>query len=410
MAMVGKFKYQGVNAEGKKVEGEIEGKDIRHVKRLLRRQGIRAKDIKAPNPLDIDLGQWMVEKGFAKPFGRQELNRFTKQLAILINAGVPILESMEILAKQERNPTFKIAIKNIVEGIGSGKSLYESMHVQKGFDKLYCALVKAGESAGILDTILNKLSEFMEKQEAIKKKIKSAMTYPTIVVLVGIGVVWGLMVFVVPQFVGMLKESNQEVPAVTQFVIDVSNFFQEYTLLMIPLFVAGFIVFVNYIKTPKGKHQWDRTTMKAPLFGDIIIKGNLASFTRTLATMLSAGVSIIESLEICIETLDNTQIAKDITMVKDAVVKGKSITEPLGRIRYFPPLVNQMMKVGESTGNLDSMLIKVADVFETETEEVIDGMTKMIEPLILVVLGGIIGTVLIAMYLPIFMAAGGAGE
>src|SRR5690606_12361555 len=161
---------------------------------------------------------------------------------------------------------------------------------------------------------------------------------------------------------------------------------------------------------PKGKHQWDRSTMKAPIFGDIIIKGNLASFTRTLATMLSAGVSIIEALEICIETLDNTQIAKDITMVKDAVVKGKSITDPLGRIRYFPPLVNQMMKVGESTGNLDSMLVKVADVFEAETEEVIDGMTKMIEPLILVVLGGIIGTVLIAMYLPIFMAAGGAGE
>ena len=179
---------------------------------------------------------------------------------------------------------------------------------------------------------------------------------------------------------------------------------------MIPLAVAGFIAFVNYIKTTRGKMNWDRTTMKMPLFGDIIIKGNLASFTRTLSTMLTAGVSIIESLDICIETIDNTQMSKDIRMVRDAVVRGKSITEPLARIRYFPPLVNQMMRVGESTGNLDSMLIKVSDVFEQETEEVIEGMTKLIEPLILVVLGGIIGTVLIAMYLPIFMAAGAAGE
>lgn len=405
-----KFKYQGVGADGRKVDGEIEAKDIRHVKRLLRSQGIKAKTIKAPNPLDIDLGVWMAEKGITKPFGKLELNRFTKQLAILINAGVPILESLEILAKQEKNPSFRIAIKGIVDGIGSGKSLYDSMIAQKGFDKLYCSLVKAGEAAGILDSILNKLSEFMEKQEAIKKKIKKALTYPTIVVVIGIAVVWGLMAFVVPQFVDMLKEGNQEIPAVTQFVIDVSNFLKNYSLLLAMVLAALVFMFINYIKTKRGKQNFDKVIMRAPLFGDIIIKGGLASFTRTLATMLSAGVSIIEALDICISTLDNTQMAKDLMMVKDSVVKGKSITEPLGRIKYFPPLVNQMMKVGESTGNLDSMLVKVADVFELETDEKIDTMTSLIEPLILVVLGGIIGTVLVAMYLPIFMSAGGVGD
>jgi len=405
----GKFKYIGMNAEGKKVEGEIDGKDIRHVKRLLRRQGIRAKKVTAPSALDIDLGMLMVDVGLVKPFGRLELNRFTKQLSILINAGVPILECLEILAKQETNTSLKLSIKSIVEEVGSGKALYEGMVAQKGFDRLYCSLVKAGEAAGILDTILNKLCDFMEKTEAIKKKIKKALTYPIIVVLIGIGVTWGLMVFVVPQFVDMLKDSGQEIPTVTQFVIDVSNFLQEYTLLFVPVFGFGFFIFLKYINTKEGKQGWDRFTMKSPIFGGIIIKGNLASFTRTLATMLSAGVDLLESLEVCIETIDNTQIQKDLRQVREAVMKGKSITEPLERIRYFPPLVNQMVKVGESTGNLDEMLVKVADVFEAETEELIDGMTTLIEPMILVGLGGVIGTVLIAMYLPIFMSAGGAG-
>lgn len=401
------WKYVGVNAENRKVEGEIEGRDARHVKRSLRRKGIRVKKLTAPNPLDIDLGVWMVEKGFAKPFSMEDLNRFTKQLTILIDAGVPILESIEILAKQEKVPALRSSLKNIGEMIGQGKSLNEAMLAQKGFNKLYTSLVKAGESAGILDSILAKLSEFMERQAEIKKKVKSALTYPSIVIVIGVAVVWALMVFVVPQFVGMLEESGQEIPAVTRFVIDVSDFFQEYTLLMAPLLFAAFAAFKAYIKTPVGKVNWDRFTMKVPLFGDIIIKGGLSGMFRTLATMLSAGVPLIESLDICIDTMDNTQMAKDLTVVREAVTKGKSITEPLGRIKYFPPLVNQMVKVGESTGNLDEMLIKVADVFEGETNDTIDNLTKLIEPMILVGLGGVIGTVLIAMYLPIFMSAGG---
>ncbi len=406
--MGGKYKYDGLTLEGRKVSGEIEANDTRHAKRLLRRQGIRARKVSAPNPLDIDLGVWMVEKGLAKPFGLVELNRFTKQLSILINAGVPILESLEILGKQEKNSSLRAVIKNIVELIGQGKSLHESMAVQKGFTKLYTSLVKAGEAAGILDIVLLKLTEFMERQEEIRKKIKGAMTYPTIVLVIGIGVTWGLMVFVVPQFVGMLEESGQEIPAVTKFVISVSDFFQEYTVVMALGLFALYVVFLNYIKTKTGKINWDRTLMKAPLIGDIVIKGGLAGLFRTLATMLAAGVPLLDSLDICIETIDNTQMAKDITTVKKSVVRGKSITEPLGRIKYFPAIVNQMVKVGESTGNLDEMLVKIADVFEQETNEVIDNMTKMIEPIILVGLGGVIGTVLVAMYLPIFMSAGGA--
>jgi type IV pilus assembly protein PilC len=402
-----KYKYVGFTAQGKKVESTVEAETERDAKKLLRRQNIRTTKVTAPSFFEADLGQWMVDKGLARPFGRAELMRFTRQLAILINAGVPILECLEILHKQEQNMVLKRVVKNVSMQVEEGKSLYDALSSQQGFDKLYCSLVRAGESAGILDSILNKLAEFLEKQEKLKKQVKSALTYPVIVVFVGVLVIFGLMTFVVPQFVGMLKESNQEIPWVTQTVIDISDFFRNYTLLLIAGLIAGSMFFLNFIKTREGKIAWDRFTMKAPLFGLLIIKGNLGAFTRTLATMLTAGVPIIDSLEICIDTLDNTQIAKDLNKVRQAVIEGKSITEPLSRITYFPPLVTQMMKVGESTGNLDNMLVKVADVFQDEVEELVGNMTKLIEPIILVVLGGMIGFVLIAMYLPIFMSAGG---
>jgi len=334
-----KFKYVGFTAQGKKVESTVEADTERDAKKILRRQNIRATKVVAPSIFEADLGQWMVEKGLARPFGRAELMRFTRQLAILINAGVPILECMEILHKQEQNIVLKRVVKNVSMQVEEGKSLYDALSSQTGFDKLYCSLVRAGESAGILDSILNKLAEFLEKQEKLKKQVKSALTYPVIVVFVGILVIFGLMTFVVPQFVGMLKESNQEIPWVTQTVIDISDFFRNYTLLLIAGLVAGTMFFLNFIKTKEGKTTWDRFTMKVPLFGLLIIKGNLGAFTRTLATMLTAGVPIIDSLEICIDTLDNTQIAKDLKKVRQAVIEGKSITEPLSRIAYFPFLV-----------------------------------------------------------------------
>lgn len=405
-----KFKFTGMREDGKRIESEIEAESLKEVKKLLRRQGIRPSRIIPPSPLELDLAQWMVDKGLSSAFGHKELMRFTRQLSILINAGVPIMECLEILFKQEKNLFFKKTIRGIANQVEGGKSLFDALSQAKGFNKLYCNLVRAGEAAGILDSILVKLADFMEKQDKLRKQVKGALTYPAIVVSIGILVLWGLMTFVVPQFVGLLQETGQEIPAVTQFVIDVSNFFRDYTLLMIPLIIAGFMIFINFIRTREGKFAWDRFLMNAPLFGELVIKANLGSFSRTLSTMLSAGVPIIDALDICIETLDNQQIAKDFGIVRKAVIEGKSITEPLQRIKYFPELVAQMIKVGESTGNLDQMLEKVANVFEEEVEDVVANLTKLIEPLILVVLGGMIAVVLIAMYLPIFMAAGGNTE
>lgn len=402
------YKYEAVDSAGKKLLGQVEASNEKEVRKILRVQGVRVKKITPPSILEFDLGMWMVDKGLASAIGAKELTNFTKQLAIMIGAGVPILQSMEILYRAEKNPSLKLAIKKVAADVGEGKTIAEALQAQKGFDKLYCNLVKAGEAGGILDSILKKLAVHMEKQQKTKAQIKSAMMYPTIVTMVGIGVIWAMMVFVVPQFVGMLKETGQDLPWITQFVIDTSDFFGKYTPIMVPAFFVSVASFVSYIKTPAGKIFWDNLSMRFPLFGKIIIKANLASFSNTLSTLLSAGVALIDALDICIETLDSTVIANDIREVKKKVMEGKTLTEPLAKIDYFPELVTQMIRVGEQTGQIDMMLLRVSEVFEDEVDQLVAGMTKMIEPIIIVVLGGIIAAILVAMYLPMFMSAGAA--
>lgn len=404
---MGNWRYEAISKDGRREAGTVQAGSAKEVRRILRGKGLRPKRVTPPSLLEFDIGEWMVEKGLAAPFGPQELLRFTKQLAIMVNAGVPIIQCLEILYKQQKHPVLKRAIKRIGSDVGEGKTIAEAMKEQKGFDKLYCNLVRAGEAGGILDTILNKLSTHLEKQEKIKSQIKSAMTYPVIVTLVGIGVIWGMMVFVVPQFVSMLTDTGQEIPGITQFVIDTSNFLGEWSMYMVPgALILGFAT-SSFVKTPSGKIIYDNFFMRTPIFGEIIIKGNLASFSRTLSTMLGSGVSLIDALEICIDTIDNGVIGRDLEEVRKKVIEGKSLTDPLERISYFPDMVTQMVRVGEQTGQVDQMLDKVSDVFEDEVNALIETMTKMVEPLIIVVLGGIIATILIAMYLPMFMSAGG---
>jgi len=405
---MGNWRYEGFDKDGKKVEGSLDASSDKEVRRLLRTRGVRPKKIIAPSLLEFDIGEWLVAKGFAQAFGFKELARFTKNLSTMIEAGVPIIASLEILYKSEKNPSLKRSIKNIARDVEEGKTIAEALSRQKGFDKLYCNLVKAGEAGGILDKILIKLTEHMEKIMKTRAAIKSALTYPVIVVIVGVAVIWGLLVFVVPQFVDMLANTGQEPPWVTQAVVNSSEIIGEYTPMAIPIVIISIVLLSAYIKTSTGKLIYDKVTMNIPIFGSIIIKGNLSTFARTLSTMLSSGVSLIDSLDIVIETVDNKVISKDLTMVKNKVIEGKTLTEPLETIRYFPEMVAQMIKVGEQTGRIDQMLERVADVFEEEVSALVGEMTKMIEPLIIVVLGGIVAFILVAMYLPIFMSAGGA--
>jgi type IV pilus assembly protein PilC len=403
---MGAWSYEGVNRAGKKVIAKVEASNEREARKLLRGQGIRVRRLSAPSILEFDLGAWAIDKGFGTPFGAKELMNFTKQLSIMINAGVPILQCLEILHKQQTNIMLKKAIKTITVEVGEGKTLADAMETQVGFDKLFCNLIRAGETGGILDEILDKLADHLEKQEKTKKQIKSALTYPSIVIVVGVVVIYGMMVFVVPQFTDMLADTGQEMPAITKFVIDTSDFLSKYTVYLVPGAIMLLIFLKAWFKTESGKPVFDVLTMNLPIFGGVVIKGNLSSFTRTLATMITSGVSLIDSLTISIDTVENTIISKDLNKMKKAVTEGKTLTEELAKIGYFPDMVTQMIRVGESTGNLDQMLLKIADVFEEEVANLIEQATKLIEPIILVVLGGAVAVILLAMYLPMFMSAG----
>ena len=403
------FKYEAITKEGKKLSGEMEAQDLTEVKKMLRREGARATKIQAPTLLDIDLNEFLLSLMGAKTYGQKDLARFMGQLATLIDAGVPILQSLEILYKQEKSPGLKKAVKSVAKYVNEGKSLQDAMTLTGAFDRLICYMVKAGETAGILDTVLVRLTTFLEKKEAIKKKVKGALTYPAILVVVGIGVLMFLLTFVIPQFVDMITGSGQKVPWITQMVMDLSDFFQKYFMGMFVV-MAGFVIgLIAYIKTVKCKENFDRTMLQLPLFKDLAIKSNLATFTQTLSTLISSGIPILDALDICAETMDNRIIAADIAKVRNSVAGGKTITEPLKRIAYFPPLVAQMIEVGEGTGKLDTMLEKVAKIFEIEVEGAIQMLTTLIEPIILVILGGAIAAVMVAMYLPIFMSAGTGG-
>ncbi len=399
------YNYEGIDAQGKRVSGEIDASSEKEVRKTLHGQRIRTTKVSLPFS-EIDLEKWLEKFGIYPKFEPKVLLNFTKQLSIMINSGIPVMQALDILQKAERNHLMKKTVRYLVTAIGEGKTIAEAMLTQKGFDKTYCSLVKAGETGGMLDGILKKLATHMEKQAKLKSQIKSSLMYPTLVVIIGLGVIWGMMVFMIPVFVGMLKENNTEIPAITQFVMDLSAFFINYTIYLLPAIIIGFIMFSSYIKTKEGKIFWDKTTMKLPVFGMIIIKGNLASFSSTLGTLLSSGVSLLDGLDICIEAMDNVVMANDIREVKKKIIEGQTLGEPLSKIEYFPRLVTQMVQVGEQTGQLDDMLNKIAQVFEDELDILISDMTKMIEPLIIVCLGGAIGAMLVAMYLPMFKAAG----
>ncbi len=400
------FRWEGLNAAKEREKGMIEADSMADARRMLKARGIRIKKIDPPSILDMDLNQMLVDAGIMKPFGAKEIMNFTKQLSTMIGAGVPIMMALEIINKSEKNPVLKNTIGKVAREVSEGKTLAESLAAQKGFDKLYCNLVKAGEVSGILDGILKKLSIHLEKHEKTKAQIKGAMTYPAIVVTVGIAVVWGLMTYVVPQFVSMFADSGKELPAITIFVVNVSKYCEQNSLKMIGSAIACGVAFKSWKDTPFGSRMMDIFTMKLPGFGEVVIKGNLNTFARTLATLLAAGVSLVDALDICIEVIENEIIAADIKMVRDAVVQGKTLTEPLAKIDYFPDMVTQMIKVGEQTGSIDQMLEKISDVFEDEVNEAVGNATKLIEPMILVGLGGAVAVILVAVYLPMFKGAG----
>jgi type IV pilus assembly protein PilC len=395
------FKYEGQKKNGEKAKGQVSLPTEGEVRIFLRQQGIRPTKIEAESLFNKDItlfgGQSVKDT---------EIAVMTRQLSVMIGSGVPLLQAFDILSQGEKNPALKKALQQVQEAISGGSPLWEAMSRQKGvFNHLYIYLVRAGETGGALDLILNRLAKYLDDNVRLVRMVKGAMVYPAAVLVVGFGVTFGLLVFIVPQFEAMITSSGGKLPALTKLVIDISRFCSQYSLVIVGAVVGGTVGFMKFKKSEQGKKKWDRFMLSVPLFGDLVVKSATARFSRTLGTMLSSGVNLIDAIEICKMTMDNSVIEEALAKVKEEISSGKTIALPLAQAKIFPSMVIQMINVGENTGTLDQMLMKIADFYEAEVEAVVSGLSKLIEPVVLVLLGGIVAFILIAMYLPVFNIA-----
>jgi type IV pilus assembly protein PilC len=395
------FIYSGVDRAGKVVSGKVEGASEGDVRVQLRNMGIRPKRIAS--------GRGEVAGGTsAARASLVEVLAFIRQLQVLISSGVPLVQSLEILSEQSPSKILKLVALSMKDRVASGSYFWETMAgFPLVFPKLGIALVRAGEASGSLDIMLKRLTRYLEDTDRLQRSVRSAMLYPILVILVGIVVVAGLLVFVIPKFEEMLTSTGKELPLPTQIVMNLSHFLVDhFVVILAVIFTSGFVL-MNYFRSKEGKAFRDRVLFKAPLFGSLMQKAGVARFSRTMTTLLASGVSLLDAIDICKNTVENAVLEDAISGIRVEVEGGKTLGSVIERVGVFPKMAVQMISVGESTGALDRMLEKVADFYEMEVETSIAGLTKLIEPLVLVVLGGTVGGILIAMYLPIFQMAGG---
>ena len=397
--------WTGVNRKGKKKKGEMEAESENFVRLTLRRQGIEPTKIK-PKPKDL-----FANVKFLQPkVTEKDIVVMTRQFATMIDAGLPLVQCLEILSSQQDNRTFKRILKNIKEDVEEGSTFADALKQHPDvFDDLFVNLVAAGEIGGILDIILNRLAAYIEKASKLKKKVKGAMTYPIVVMVIAVMVVAVILVFVIPVFQAMFADFGKALPLPTQIVVAMSEFLQNYILYIIVGFVLLIFAFRRFYKTGKGRALVDKLVLKLPVFGMLIRKVAVAKFTRTLGTMISSGVPILDSLDIVAATAGNMTIEEAIRETRRSISEGRTIAEPLADSEVFPSMVVQMISVGEATGALDTMLSKIADFYDDEVDAAVDALTAMLEPFMMVFLGGTIGGLVISMYLPIFQMAGAMG-
>jgi len=393
------YSWEGKNRTGRVVKGTMEAKSIDAVYSQLNSQLI--------TPIKVVETKEKKSKG---GIPTKDKVVFTRQFSTMIDAGLPLVQSLEILASQQPNKVFKDVLYQIKSDVEQGSTLSEALKKHpKVFDDLYVSLVAAGEMGGMLDQILNRLASYMEKSEKLVKRVKGAMTYPAVVIGIAIVVVAVILIFVIPVFQKMFADFGGELPAPTQFVINLSNALKKYGIFMAMGIFALFTMIKKYYGTPGGRLKIDALLLKAPVISDLIRKSAVARFTRTLGTMISSGVQILDGLEIVSKTAGNKVIENAIMEARISISQGKTVAEPIGQSGVFPPMVVQMIAVGEATGAMDNMLNKIADFYEEEVDAAVDALTAMIEPLLMVFLGTALGGLIISMYLPIFKLAGAAG-
>ena len=392
------YTWEGVDKQGKKVKGEMDAGSIALVNTSLRRQGI--------NPLKVQRrrGELFKIKRKIKP---KDISIFTRQLATMLQSGIPIAQAFDIVGKGHENPSVQQLINSIKQDIESGTSLTQALGKHPlYFDALYCNLVAAGEQAGILDGILEKLATYKEKIETIKGKIKSALFYPTAVLVVAFIITAVLLMFVIPQFESLFKGFGADLPALTKMVVNLSRVFQDWWWAIIGS-VVGAVVSASYMykRSPAAQHTMDRLLLRAPVIGVIVKKATIARFARTLATMFAAGVPLVEALDSVSGATGNRLYYEGTLAIKNDVSTGMQLQAAMNTTGLFPNMVIQMVAIGEESGELDKMLNKVADFYEGEVDDAVAALSSLLEPIIMVFLGVVIGGLVVAMYLPIFKLA-----
>ncbi len=388
------YKYK-TTIKGKVQSGEIEAEDEQGALAKLKSRNIAVTRVKKKFESDF-----LSNK---KPITERDIVIFTRQFSTMVDAGLPLVQCLEILGKQADNPSFGEVITKVKADIESGSNLSDAMRKHpKVFNSLYANLVEAGEAGGILDTILGRLANYIEKALALKKKVKSAMVYPGAIITVAVTVVAFLMVFVIPTFATMFSGGGAELPGPTALVMDISDFFRNQWYYILGGPVLFFILFKKVYATERGNIEIDRFALKLPVFGMLIRKVSTAKFSRTLGTLLASGVPLIEGMDICARTAGNKIVEIAILNSIEAIKEGETIAAPLARENVFPPMVIQMIDVGESAGALDAMLSKIADFYDEEVDTAVEGLTALLEPMLMVFLGIVVGFIVVAMYLPIF--------
>jgi type IV pilus assembly protein PilC len=399
------FTWEGKTRQGVVQKGELAANSKEEVFALLRKQNILPINVSA-KPKEIKL------KFGAPKVTDKDIVILTRQLATMIDAGLPLVQCLDILGSQTENQTLAKIVTQVRSDVESGSTFADALKKHpKVFDNLYVNMVAAGEAGGILDTILQRLAAYMEKFAKIKKQIKSAMVYPSVILFVAVSVVALLMVVVVPMLGAMFAESGQLLPLPTRIVIGISNFLKGWGGLILFVSIIGFaIAFVQWRKTEKGLKITDTLALRVPVMGDLIRKVAVAKFTRTLGTLLASGVPILEGLLIVARTAGNKVVEESILTTRQSVSEGKTLAEPLSKAKVFPPMVNQMIAVGEATGALDNMLTKIADFYDDEVDGAVATLTSMLEPILMIFLGTTVGFVIVAMYMPIFQMGSMAGK
>ncbi len=393
------FEYKGKSMAGAAVAGELKAKNRAELERILRSNRIlvtsvnrKASELKLPTSNRIR---------------KIDISRFTRQFATMIGAGLPMVQCLDILAQQMESLAFRKIIAEVRDSVSSGSTLAEALGKHKKvFDELYCNMVEAGEVGGALDTILVRLATYREKADALNRKVKGAMVYPAVIMVVAAGVTFAMLTYIVPVFAKMFEGLGTELPAPTQMVLKISEFIRGYFWYGIVAAIAGAFGFRRWVKTDKGRLAFDKFKLKVPLIGALIRKTAVARFTRTLGTLISSGVSILDALDTTAKTAGNRVVHDAIKKSVLSIAEGETITQPLKESGVFPPMVIQMISVGEKTGGLDDMLQKIADFYDEEVDAAVSALTSIIEPVVIVFMGVVIGGILIAMYLPMFDIVG----